>query len=73
MMDPLQVSMMNKTPMLIAETDDVGRVAWLWCANDGKRPSPVRDPDACLKNLDTFTLHGANRREVETWLRGQVS
>ncbi|MBM3604172.1 MAG: hypothetical protein FJX25_05285 [Alphaproteobacteria bacterium] len=72
MIDLLQVSVMNKARMLIAETDDVGRVAWLWCADDGKRPSPVKNPDACLKNLHTFTLHGASRHEIEAWLRCQM-
>lgn len=29
--------------MLIAEIDEEGRVAWLWCADHGKQPKPVKE------------------------------
>lgn len=65
------VNDMDKRAMLIAELDKESRVAWLWRADQGKRPKPVKDAAACLQELDNLMLFGAPKPEIEAWLREQ--
>lgn len=66
------VSVMDKRAMLIAEIDDMGCVAWLWRAEPGKRPRPVKDAATCLQDIDNLVAVGASRPEIEAWLRRQM-
>ncbi|TGN61982.1 hypothetical protein E4L95_08455 [Paracoccus liaowanqingii] len=65
------VNDMDKRAMLIAELDEESRVAWLWRADPGKRPKPVKNAAACLQELDSLILFGAPKPEIEAWLREQ--
>ena len=47
---------MDQRAMLIAEIDEEGGVAWLWRADHGKRPKPVKDAASCLREIDGLTL-----------------
>ncbi|MBM3605441.1 MAG: hypothetical protein FJX25_12020 [Alphaproteobacteria bacterium] len=59
--------------MLIAELDDNGDVAWLWQADPGKRPKPVQDRAACLRDVDRFMTYGAEKTAIMNWLRRQAT
>lgn len=67
----IAVSQMDKRGMLIAEIDDAGHVAWLWRADHGKRPKPVKDAASCLKDIGSLQIFGASRIAVEAWLTQQ--
>ena len=58
--------------MLIAETDDKGRVAWLWRGIDGKCAKPVKDAASCLREIDDSAIFGASKTAVTTWLKQQA-
>ncbi|TJZ89274.1 hypothetical protein FA743_19270 [Paracoccus gahaiensis] len=62
---------MDKRAMLIAELDKESRVAWLWRADPGKRPKPVKNAAAYLQELDNLMLFGAPKSKIEAWLLEQ--
>lgn len=54
--------------VLIAETDEAGRVSWVWVLKSGERiPRPFRRRDIGLA-IDRFKLVGAARDEIASWL-----
>ncbi|QDA35770.1 hypothetical protein E4191_16525 (plasmid) [Paracoccus liaowanqingii] len=62
---------MDKRAMLIAELDEKSCVAWLWRADPGKQPKPVKNAAACLREIDNVILFGAAKPEIEAWLQEQ--
>lgn len=60
---------MEQQPLLVAETNDDGRIDWLWHAQLGMQARPVRDAAACLRELNKFAVYGASKPDVEEWLR----
>lgn len=66
------VDPMDQRAMLIAEIDEEGGVAWLWRADHGKRPKPVKDAASCLREIDGLTLFGASKPAVIAWLTQQA-
>ncbi|ETX10565.1 hypothetical protein OCH239_21460 [Roseivivax halodurans JCM 10272] len=62
-------------PELIAETDDTGRVLWVWIMEPGaRRPRPVQDFAAARQVLTRANCHGASVAYLEQWFaeRGEV-
>ncbi len=55
---------------LIAETNELGRVEWVWVHRRGQRsPKPVDKTKLTLSDLDGFEIHGASRKDFADWLR----
>lgn len=57
------------TGYLIAETNEVGNIEWVWVHRRGQRsPKPVDKAKLSLSDLDGFEIHGASRKELADWL-----
>jgi len=56
--------------MLVAETDENGRVIHVWIKDEGDRyPHPLRGRINGLSHaLDRFNIVGAGREDVASWL-----
>ncbi|MFN7003857.1 MAG: hypothetical protein ACK4NW_10570 [Roseinatronobacter sp.] len=63
---------MDKRTMLIAEIGEDNHIAWLWWADSGKRPKPVKDAASCLQDIDNLTIFGASKPAVAAWLTRQL-
>ncbi|WP_238364189.1 hypothetical protein [Mesobacterium pallidum] len=60
-------------PMLIAETDETGRVRAVWTrAADARAAHPVRDPRDVLGLMDRAEIHGADRAGLRAWAESFV-
>ncbi len=60
---------MPKQTRFIAETDDAGKVLWLWRLGYGERmPRPVQRLSALELELNQSTLDGASVDAVMEWL-----
>lgn len=54
--------------MLIAETNESGKVTWVWVLEKGEKyPRPFRRRDTGLA-LDRFELAGARPDEIASWV-----
>lgn len=62
----------GKQPILTADLYPNGEIGWLWLAEPGQRPRPVKDMAACLQRLDTFILSGAYKPQMKAWLLRQI-
>lgn len=60
---------MNKSVRFVAETDEFGRVLWLWRLKPGERLArPVQDLMSIDLELRTCATEGAPLESVLTWL-----
>lgn len=59
--------------VLIAETDETGRVSWVWVLRNGERiPRPFRRRDVGL-TVDRFKLAGADADQIASWIYDAVA
>ena len=60
-------------PMLIAETDETGRVRAVWTRNAAERAAhPVRNPREVLRLIDRAEIFGADRAGLRAWAEAWV-
>lgn len=55
--------------LLIAETDEAGRLEWLWKKMPHDRTArPLRPEEAGTIQMDAFMISGISRSEAANWL-----
>jgi len=55
---------------LIAETDELGRVEWVWVYRETEKVlKPIERSGFRLTELGDFKVHGAGQVEVANWLK----
>lgn len=54
---------------LIAETDEDGKIEWVWVHRETDRtPKPLNRDTFPVSELGHFEVHGASSRAVKDWL-----
>lgn len=54
---------------LIAETDEIGNVEWVWVKRKThKAPMPLDRNNFKASDISEFEIHGASRKAVTDWL-----
>jgi len=60
-------------PIFVAETDEQGRVAWVWrVESDRQRARPVGDPKRHLAELTAARFSGAPPLSIIEWLTARA-
>lgn len=59
---------MPAAPDLIAETDETGRIAWIWRRGPNDRIArPIAEPAKYLNELHRSRFHGATSLAISDW------
>ncbi len=64
---------MSGTIDLIAETDEIGRIAWVWRRGPNDRHArPIAEPSRHLDELGHSKCHGATPLAISDWFDQHV-
>ncbi|MGD9295472.1 MAG: hypothetical protein PVI41_11360 [Roseobacter sp.] len=66
--------MSNARAVYVAETDENGRVEWVWVSEPGRTPArPVRNFSSHMEKLQTGEVVGAPRAAVVNWVNDRAN